>query len=355
MLSKDQGLIMRGLAIMFIALHNFLHLPQFGLVQENEMYFHSENYQHFLAHLYNPSWVLIGDVFSFIGWCGVPVFVFLSGYGLARKYQNVGEIKYWPYVKHSYVKLILLLLPAAVFFIVYQAFEVSVKRAVVSLFSLTLMNNILSIGKTLPSAAPTFWYFPMTFQLYLLFPFIRSVKTKKLIVGGAILLLLLELFTPDLFPTQRILHYLRVNSFAWLPLFFIGIGAARSSKDILLNNNVFLLVSMLLCFSLLFFINISFYLWIIMPLVALLFFMLTTIVVEKNKLTKAVGLWLGKLSPYIFVAHPIILLLVDKSGIEAPLLVLTLFYVILFILLSIIYKYLHIKIQSCLKQGIRQK
>ena len=175
---------MRGLAIMFIALHNLLHLPQFGLVQENEMYFHLENYQHFLAHLYNPSWELIGDVFSFIGWCGVPVFVFLSGYGLARKYHNVGEIKYWLYVKHSYVKLILLLLPAAVFFIVYQAFEVSIKRAVVSLFSLTLLNNILSIGKTLPSAAPTFWYFPMTFQLYLLFPFIRSVKTKKLIVGG---------------------------------------------------------------------------------------------------------------------------------------------------------------------------
>ncbi len=350
MISKNQGLIMRGLAIMFIALHNFLHLPQFGLVQENEMYFHSENYQYFYAHLSTPSWVLIGDVFSFIGWCGVPVFVFLSGYGLTKKYSNTDEIKFFEYVKHSYIKLILLLLPAAVFFIVYQAFEVSIKRAVVSLFSLTLMNNVLSIGKTLPSAAPTFWYFPMTFQLYILFPFIRLVKTKKLIVGGVILLLFLELLTPDLFPSQRILHYLRVNSFAWLPLFFIGIGAARSGKIIQLNNNAFLFVSMLLCFSLLFFVNISFYSWIIMPIVALLFFLLATIVVEKNCVTKAVGLWLGKLSPYIFVAHPIVLLMVDKSGIEAPLVVLTLFYIILFLLLSILYKYLHIKIQSCLKQ-----
>ncbi len=29
---------------------------------------------------------IIENVFSFIGWVGVPVFVFLSGYGLAMKY-----------------------------------------------------------------------------------------------------------------------------------------------------------------------------------------------------------------------------------------------------------------------------
>lgn len=184
MISKEQTLIMRGLAIMFIALHNFLHLPQFGFVQENEMYFHSENYQNFLADLSNPSWILVGDVFSFIGWCGVPAFVFLSGYGLSRKYLKADRIELWPYVKRSYVKLLCLLIPALLFFVSYQFFEVGVKRAILSLFSLTFLNTILSIKKTLPSAAPTYWYIPMTFQLYLIYPFIRKVNANTLKWGG---------------------------------------------------------------------------------------------------------------------------------------------------------------------------
>ena len=74
--------LIKGYAIIFIALHNFLHMSYMGFVQENEMRFDISKSRLFFEHLLNPSWTIVGDLFSFIGWIGVPVFVFLSGFGL---------------------------------------------------------------------------------------------------------------------------------------------------------------------------------------------------------------------------------------------------------------------------------
>ena len=83
-LSRNETTSMRGVAIVFIMLHNLLHwvLP----TKENEFSFSLERTQVFLERVVGLNSQLLLDVFSFLGWYGVAVFLFLSGYGLTLKY-----------------------------------------------------------------------------------------------------------------------------------------------------------------------------------------------------------------------------------------------------------------------------
>lgn len=76
LLSKENSQILRGMAILAIMLHNFLHISQFGLSQENEMSFTAEKANAFFDNLLSGGWGIFGDLFSFLGWVGVPVFLF---------------------------------------------------------------------------------------------------------------------------------------------------------------------------------------------------------------------------------------------------------------------------------------
>ena len=86
-MNKTFQTILKGYAILFIILHNYCHLKEFGLPQENEMSFTSLNWEIFIQHVTSSPIMLIPDLLSFVGWIGVPVFVFLSGFGLTKKYE----------------------------------------------------------------------------------------------------------------------------------------------------------------------------------------------------------------------------------------------------------------------------
>ena len=79
-LSKDNSLILRGLGITSIMLHIFLTNPQFGLSRCNEMSFSTEKTWAFLNSLGHGN--MIAEFITFIGWVAMPVFVFLTGYGV---------------------------------------------------------------------------------------------------------------------------------------------------------------------------------------------------------------------------------------------------------------------------------
>ena len=82
LLSRNNSLMLRGVAILFIMLHNFLHFAQFGFTSENEGSFSSEKAVGFFDAIMGGSNVF-GEFLSHLGWIGVPVFVFLTGYGIA--------------------------------------------------------------------------------------------------------------------------------------------------------------------------------------------------------------------------------------------------------------------------------
>ncbi len=80
---------LRGVAILGIILHNYCHwLP--NTVKENEYTFSGENVRQFIGCFLSFDQFLFIQILSFLGHYGVPVFLFVSGYGLARKYEKDG-------------------------------------------------------------------------------------------------------------------------------------------------------------------------------------------------------------------------------------------------------------------------
>lgn len=96
-LGKENSQILRGLAIMSIMLHNFLHNRSLGFTRENEMSYLSVKADAFFKVISSEG-LSIYELFSYLGWVGVAVFVFLSGYGVMKSPppQTVSETLYYP-------------------------------------------------------------------------------------------------------------------------------------------------------------------------------------------------------------------------------------------------------------------
>ena len=118
-LSKAECSAMRGIAILGIILPNYCHWLNFA-VKENEYQFHSDRAAAFWQSLTNPDGMLPIQLLSFLGHYGVPVFLFLSGYGLVLKYEKDTEPAYrpLPFIKFHYLKLLRMMIPGFVFFII---------------------------------------------------------------------------------------------------------------------------------------------------------------------------------------------------------------------------------------------
>ena len=87
MLNKQDTSALKGIAILCIAIHNFCHwLPM--AVHENEYVFRLEDSLKLLHHVQMLHPQVLLNVFSHFGHYGVPVFLFLSGYGLVCKYER---------------------------------------------------------------------------------------------------------------------------------------------------------------------------------------------------------------------------------------------------------------------------
>ena len=86
-LSRKECTALRGLAILGIMLHNYCHWLRLA-VKENEFTFTSANNERLLDVLGTPDWNLPVHLLSYFGHYGVPVFFFLSGYGLVKKYET---------------------------------------------------------------------------------------------------------------------------------------------------------------------------------------------------------------------------------------------------------------------------
>ena len=87
LLTRDDCSAMRGIAILAIMLHNYCHFIG-RIVQENEYQFFASNNDKLWQVLSNPDALLPVHLLSYFGHYGVPVFLFLSGYGLVMKYEK---------------------------------------------------------------------------------------------------------------------------------------------------------------------------------------------------------------------------------------------------------------------------
>lgn len=119
LLSLAQSKALRGIAILGIVLHNYCHFLGFA-VKENEYTFTLAKPMMLWDRLMAPDHNLFIHIMSFFGHYGVPVFLFISGFGLVCKYeQSTPErVRAVPFVGYHYLKLLRLM------FLGYVAFAV---------------------------------------------------------------------------------------------------------------------------------------------------------------------------------------------------------------------------------------
>ena len=340
---KEMTAIMKGYGILFIALHNFLHLEKIaGFVRENENTFVVQRTWDYLGVLKSFQWSDIGQFFSFLGWIGVPVFLFLSGFGLVKKYsKSVEDFHTHKYLYHSWKKLAFLLFPGVLFFVILSFIHGTWMRVVPKCFlQLSLLNNLF-IPKILVIPR-VYWYFGLTFELYLLYLLVRRWDVKRLL-GLCLALLIVQIVTIWLWgPNSNPWSWVRHNFLGWGHVFLIGMIVAKTNVEKYLpNNGLFLFIISVLCLISIIVSSLNVWTWLlIVPFVALLFFVFFAGTIKNTKILKNIGLWLGKYSAFIFVAHPIArsLVLVLFKRVHLSCWQLTAIYMVLSLVGAIVYK-----------------
>ena len=252
MLNKQDTGALKGLAILCIAIHNFCHwLPM--AVHENEYVFRLEDSFKLLHYVENFRPHVLLNVFSHFGHYGVPVFLFLSGYGLVCKYERStpgglmadapspaagGSSPALPagaqFVRTHIVKLWQLMLPALLLFVITQfAFRGSFEKE--WSWALRLVTFTANLFPTVNMILGPWWFFSLILQCYLLYRFVFARRRSSEWLWGVTALTLLVqmgLYATDFHfkwngETVYALEYYRYNAPGHLLAFAFGLEAAR--------------------------------------------------------------------------------------------------------------------------------
>ena len=172
LLSLAESKALRGIAILGIMLHNYCHFLGFA-VKENEYTFTQAKPLQLLARLTDMSDYLFVHVLSFFGHYGVPVFLFISGFGLVAKYERKTpqRVRVLPFVGYHYMKLLRLMLLGYVAFAVvsylhphgYHGYTLG--RVVAQLL---MYINLLPDPDHIIKPGP-YWFFGLMLQLYVVY------------------------------------------------------------------------------------------------------------------------------------------------------------------------------------------
>lgn len=240
-LSRKQYLNIKGFGIFLIMIHNFLdHLFK---IECNEMTYSQQNTEIFLSNLSsNP----LGYIFSFAGWIGVPLFFFLSGYGLSKKYGKQ-HIDIYSYIKSHAIKLWKLLIPVYFLYIIVSHYFFGLNYQIKGVFCvITFTANCFADTFFEPGV---YWFFGAIFQFYIIYLIIRKFKSKWLF---ALMIAFLLIHYYALYSTDLTLLYIRYNFVGWTVPFIMGILYERNNVHIPMRYNaVICIVSFVgLCISL---------------------------------------------------------------------------------------------------------
>ena len=335
LLSRDETILMRGVAIFFIMIHNFLHLllP----VKENEFVYNPANFRLFIEHIKNqPEWIW-ADVFSFLGWYGVVVFIFLSAYGLSMKYESLStgnESTCHFIIRHWKKTVKLMLLP-----MILYAVLVSIARS--QLFSLKKLFLQLSLVSnfTFPELIEpgVFWFFGLIFQLYVVYRLLIYRRSSLFLLSLSVLSIgIIILYAALNRSTSMLMH----NFIGWMLPFSLGIIVSRYDISCFIDKSwkcYLILISGLFFLILM---NANIYTWTLSPLIAVGVSVSFVKILKSSSIIKM----LGELSAFIFVIHPIVRLIMQSNYMKAlfrvndslPYTMSLVTYTVVFVILSII-------------------
>ena len=308
LLTRTECTAMRGIAILGIMLHNYCHFVK-GVARESEYQFLETRNEYFWQMLADLDEWLPLHLLSYFGHYGVPVFLFLSGFGLVMKYENSlsegqGEVPFLRFLRYHYLKLLRLLVVGFVLFLMVNA----VTPARFTFRWYNVIAQLLMYINVLPMPDKIiwpgiYWFFGLMMELYLVYRLLLYRSSSWVVVALIAVCWLLQAFCD---PAGDTLNRLRYNFIGGMLPFGLGIlgGRWRSQlSQIVERGMIFHLVLLLLSVVLTFVMCLSFQSWLWIPVVIII----GTIAIVKvmPKVVLKMLVWFGSISAAMFVAHPI--------------------------------------------------
>lgn len=318
LLTRAECNALRGIAILGIFLHNFCHWLN-PVVKENEYQYFQHNVDWFAQCAARVNELFPAHVISFFGHYGVPVFLFLSAYGLEMKYGN-GQGKapdgrrvvVSSFVRYHYLKLFKMMIVGFICFTVVDAMTAGSWHYNVAQIvgQLLMINNFYDQPDRNIWPGP-FWFFGLMLQLYVVYRLLLYRRHCGWTVGLMAVCTVAQLFMD---PEGENLNYWRYNFMGGMLPFGLGLLFARYGNKVMLVNLTFgsFLMSWVVCSFFIVSASGSFYTWVIVPALvcyASVYFIKTVSTLPLPWLRARIGYvlgWLGNVSAALFVIHPAI-------------------------------------------------
>ncbi|QUB92485.1 acyltransferase [Prevotella denticola] len=330
LLTKTECNALRGLAIIGIFLHNYCHWLR-PVVKENEYQYFQHNADWFWSALQGP-WneLFFFHVLSFFGHYGVPVFLFLSAYGLTMKYEGTadntgirqvqGGLPLLGFVKYHWLKLFRMMIVGFVAFTMLDAVTPAPHTYTVMdiIAQMGLFNNVLPMPDKIIWPGP-YWFFGLMIQLYIVYRLFLYRRHWAWTVALIAVCTAIQLFCD---PEGEALNRWRYNFVGGMLPFGSGLLYARYMRPWSTATHIAtFLVSMLFILPM----SLNYLTWYFVPLAictAAVSFVkiLGRLEIAVNKqatpLTDILS-WTGGISAALFVCHPItrkIFIPISRSG-----------------------------------------
>lgn len=320
LLTRTECAALRGIAILLIVLHNYCHWLH-GMVHENEYNFNPDNFAALLRAFAHPDGLLFIQIMSFFGHYGVPIFLFLSAYGLVMKYETSPAAvsdhlieaitskptslraylsSAWRFMRYHYLKLFRMMILGFVFFLIIDRLTPGAHhyRLVDILGQAFMFNNLLPQPHHVIWPGP-YWFFGLMVQLYLVY---RLLLYRRHWGWTLALIILCTAAQYIAGPGTDALNYLRYNCVGAILPFGIGLLYARMGLTFQgrTYNFLFFIVSLLLIFHY----SGSFIGWLFVPMFVCSAGFTLVKLLPQSLLTACQ--WLGGISAPLFVIHPIL-------------------------------------------------
>jgi hypothetical protein len=301
LLSRAECSALRGLAILGIILHNYCHWLGFA-VQENEYTFTMANNDKLWQMLRHPDWNLPVHLLSYFGHYGVPVFLFLSGFGLFIKYESGHtedhRIGAWNFTRFHYLKLLKMMIVGFVAFTMLDAITPNPHHYhfVDIVGQMFMFINVLPDPDHIIWPGP-YWFFGLMLELYVAYRLLLYRRHWSFTVAAIAVCWLMQIFCA---PEGDTLNRIRYNFIGGMLPFGAGLLFARFGKC--LSRAAWLLVA-LVSAIVIFFFSYNYQLWFWVPL-----FVVSFSVGLVKLLPHCINsrlIWMGGISAALFVAHPI--------------------------------------------------
>lgn len=325
---------LRGLAIIGIFLHNYCHW--LGLaVKENEYTFTIDKCRRLLEVMTHPDINLPVHLLSFFGHYGVPVFLFLSAYGLVMKYEggsanggtanggttNGGSTNGGTanggstpsplaFLRYHYLKLFKMMVVGFVAFTMVDAITPGRWHytPLTIIAQLGMFNNIMPDPDHVIWPGP-FWFFGLMFQLYIVYRLLLFRRGWKPLAILVVVCWLMQVFCD---PEGETLNRVRYNFMGGMLPFALGLLFARYGRE--LKQGAWVVITLASALAV-FFLSFNYQLWFLVPLFVCTF-SVALVKILPTSFNERMA-WVGSISAALFVMHPItrkIFIPISRSG-----------------------------------------